>query len=71
MIRLWTDTILCFLFPKLTRWTVVVVNRATGEEYPMDRVRFRWHGNAQVWAFLAHEAWVERGHPTDFAVRAR
>lgn len=71
MIRMWSDAMLCLLFPKLTRWTVVVVNRVSGEEYPMDRVRFRWHGNAQVWAYVAHRHWVDRGHAADFAVRPR
>lgn len=51
--RLWADALLCrFIAPRLARWTVVVIDRHDGTEYPVNSVALRWHSSAMNW--IAH-----------------
>lgn len=60
MLGLYVDALLCFVVPRLARWTVVVVDRFDGEEHPIRSVRLRWYRSAEVWI----AEWVPRSVAT-------
>lgn len=55
------DALLCLLAPSAARWTVVTVDRRTGQDLPMPTVRFRWRSSAQAWARRHAAQWDRRG----------
>lgn len=43
------DALLCLAVPGAARWTVVGIDRDTGEDIAMPEVRFRWRRSARAW----------------------
>ncbi len=49
---MWVDAFLT-LSGVPARWTVVVIDRDTCDEYPIASVRFRWRRSADTWSARA------------------
>lgn len=45
----WFDALLCFQFPSLARWTVLIWGTGGGKYYEIKSVRFRWERSARSW----------------------
>lgn len=63
-LQLRADALLCHAFPRLARWTAVVVDRFDGAEYPVGSVRLRWRSSIDEWLRWNDEYLRHRRLPT-------
>lgn len=59
--QMWFDALLGHQWPRLARWTVVVVDRFDGQERHIESTRFRWRSSAERWIAYARTHMIPPG----------
>lgn len=63
------DGVLCFLWPWLARYRVVVLDQWTGDKLDMPMVRFRWGRTAAAWIFWADARHERLGVTAQYSIQ--